>query len=129
MLDVGACLSAIEYLVAVTYLIQLLGDRGQVLPFLPDKKKLRACAAALPPPFTEEGKLFALLGRERRRFCSVLCLWVFEPVSHREYISHYTAASRAMSVSCPFIFVNDVSLFKSLIKYFLDTEMRRSAHT
>lgn len=36
VLDVGVLLSAIEYLIAVTYLIQLFGDREQVVPFLPN---------------------------------------------------------------------------------------------
>lgn len=58
----------------------------------------------------------------------MLCFVVSESASHREYISHYVAAYCALSVSYPFIFVNDVSLFKSVIKYLLDKEVRRSAH-
>lgn len=58
----------------------------------------------------------------------MLCFGVSESASHREYINHYVAAYCALSVSYPFIFVNDVSLFKSVIKYLLDKEVRRSAH-
>lgn len=91
-LDVG-------YLISVIC-SSFLEIRGRL--HLSTQKERRGCAPALPFCCSKEVKLFALLGCERQGFCPVLCPKVFEGVSYQEYISHYTAAHCAMSVTCPF---------------------------
>lgn len=85
---------------------------------------MRWCAAVLPLLFTEEGKIFALLGYERQEFCFVLCLKVFY-LYLTGRISVITQQHIVLWVWVPCYFCQYCSPFQKS-NYLLDKRMRKS---
>lgn len=105
-------LSATGHLTAVTYLAQVLEIKIKSFPLRLEGIEVVCCCSSSLLYWRRKVLCSARMWEAGVLFCA-LSKGVLS-VSHREDISHYTAAYCVMSVSCPVIFVNDVSLFKSL---------------